>query len=122
MVEQVPYSMGKPSSIAGVYRDTLLGSLSCDSFIELTVSLNPPPPTFVSKSICKGSNIVFNNQTISTSGIYRDTLKSVFNYDSIVVLDLLVLSSKRDTVSVSFCEGESITIGNRTFSYTALFY
>lgn len=50
--------------------------------------------------ICQDETYNFNDQTISTSGIYRDTLQSVNGKDSIVILNLTVLTngSSNDTL------------------------
>jgi hypothetical protein len=65
---------------AGVYRDTLTTSLGCDSFIVLTVSINTTPTTNMvfTQAICNGNSITFNGNTITTAGVYRDTLTTSF--------------------------------------------
>jgi hypothetical protein len=65
---------GQTITTAGTYRDTFTTSLGCDSFIVLTVTVNPNKTTPISRSICQGQSTIFNGQTITTAGTFRDTL------------------------------------------------
>lgn len=76
----------------GIYRDTLLSSLGCDSIIVLDLEVVGDITTTVNEVICQGDSLVIGNQTFFTSDNYRITLPSSRNCDSIVNLNLTVLN------------------------------
>jgi hypothetical protein len=69
---------------SGFYHDTLVNSKNCDSFVYLTLEVHPVGFGFTDTLICSTSSIIFNGQTISTPGLYLDTLQTVFGCDSFV--------------------------------------
>jgi gliding motility-associated-like protein len=106
---------GQTLTSAGIYRDTLRTSLGCDSFIVLNLSINPTKTTPISRSICEGESIIFNGQTLRTTGIYRDTLQTNFGCDSFIVLTLNIIPKSRVSIERIICEGQKITIGNHVY-------
>ncbi|MFN8281737.1 MAG: gliding motility-associated C-terminal domain-containing protein [Chitinophagales bacterium] len=112
---------GQTITTAGTYRDTLTTSLGCDSFIVLTVTVKPTKTTSISQSICSGHSIVFNGQTISAAGVYRDTLLTSQGCDSFIILTLSVNSVIRTTLTPSICMGSSVTVGSHTYSATGTY-
>ncbi len=64
-----------------------------------------------SKLICKEEEYSFGGKVLSEPGDYVDTLKSVYNCDSIVTLNLQLQGLIPDTVSVKIFEGEDYKIG-----------
>ena len=107
---------GNTITTAGTYRDTLSTSLGCDSFVVLTVTIRPNPLTNISQTICIGSSIVFNGQTINTAGVYRDTLLTAQGCDSFIVLTLSVSSAINSTISKSICPGQSIIFNGQSIN------
>lgn len=68
----------------------------------------------VSKTICNEEVYPFGDRILDESGTYVDTFKSVNNCDSIVFLDLKILGTLADTLSVRIFAGESYQYeGNR---------
>ena len=71
-------------------------------------------------AICQGSTYLFNGRSLSTSGVYRDTLVNASGCDSIVVLTLLVKAntSSIDTIfacdSYTWINGTTYTTSNTT--------
>jgi hypothetical protein len=82
----LPYTYNnKTYTEDGNYTDNLTSFAGCDSV--LTVNLKVLKTQFEKDStqICSGSFIVWHNNTIRTTGIYGDTIRSVvLDYDSIV--------------------------------------
>jgi abortive infection bacteriophage resistance protein len=81
---------GQTLTQAGTYRDTLTNSAGCDSTIILTLVVNPSKTSNITRNICAGQSTVFNGQTITQAGTYRDTLSQVNGCDSFIVLSLIV--------------------------------
>lgn len=68
------------------------------------------------REICPGETIFFNGQELSESGIYFDTLLNVTGCDSIVRLQLRILSEDIDTLSAKVFSGETYEYNLQTFS------
>ena len=65
----------------------------CDSVICLNLAEYPYPITTYSDTICQGEVYKdVNFQNITQSGNYYDTLQSIYNCDSIIILSLYVAS------------------------------
>jgi gliding motility-associated-like protein len=59
-------------------------------------------------SLCPGQSYTLsNNTTISTPGIYTDTLLNSINQDSIIYINLMNFPVYHDSVYASICEGSS---------------
>ncbi|MEI9908587.1 MAG: gliding motility-associated C-terminal domain-containing protein [Bacteroidota bacterium] len=116
---------GTVVSTAGVYRDTLRYTTGCDS-IRRTVSLATLTATdeTVNPVICEGTNYTLPWGTIvNTSGVYSDTLYSVFGCDSIRrMVNLTVQTASSVITSPVICEGTSYTLAWGTVVSTAGVY
>ncbi len=85
---------GTALNSAGIYIDTLTAiQFDCDSIITLTLTVNDTFQTILHQEICSGDSFNFNNQDLTTSGTYRDTLSNINGCDSFLVLNLI----RRDT-------------------------
>jgi len=101
---------------SGTYVVTLQTSTQCDSVITLNLTINPNKDTTINKTICEGESVSIGQQTFSTNGIHTVNLQSTKGCDSIVTLNLTVNPKKTTRISDRICEGESVTVGNQTFS------
>ena len=66
--------------------------------------------------VCSGANYKF------ITGVYYDTLSSVFGCDSVVVTDLTVLDSSILTDTFEICAGDSAYIGGSYFDTAGTYY
>ena len=105
---------------AGTYRDTLVGSNGCDSFLTLNLTIRPTTTGIINQSICAGGSYLFNGINRTTAGTYRDTLVGSNGCDSFLTLNLTVVSAVSGTISQSICAGGSYLFNgiNRTTSGT----
>ncbi len=83
----------------------------CDSVIDLNLSITNSKRNFIHQQICEGSTFVFNNQNITSSGIYTANYNTVNGCDSTVTLNLIVNNIYNDTVTISRCTGQSYFAG-----------
>lgn len=67
--------------------------------------------TFLKDTICEGESVVFDNQNLTNSGIYYDTLVSNGN-DSIIILELKVYNKSYQIINKTLCIGQSFTLSN----------
>lgn len=81
---------GQTKTQSGVYRDTLLGRLGCDSFVVLNLTINQPSLSAFFDSICTGSSYQFGTQILSQAGQYTRTILNSTNCDSVITLNLFV--------------------------------
>ena len=90
---------GANLSTAGIYRDTLQQVNGCDSFIVLTLNVNPTKTTNIEQVILSGQNYAFNGMNLSNSGIYRDTLLQSNGCDSFIILTLSIVTHIKNNIS-----------------------
>lgn len=69
-------------------------------------------------TICPGESITVGSHTYSANGIFHDTLSAVTSCDSIIITNLTVRAANTYSQSPVLCAGESITVGNNTYSST----
>ncbi|MFN8236888.1 MAG: gliding motility-associated C-terminal domain-containing protein [Chitinophagales bacterium] len=112
---------GNTINTAGIYRDTLTTSLGCDSFIVLSVFVHPTPTVNIAQSICQGQSVLFNGQTLTTAGTYRDTLQTSLGCDSFVVLTLNVYPVKTTPTTIRICQGQSIIFNGNTLTTAGIY-
>lgn len=77
---------------AGEYIDTfMMTSGACDSIVTLTVSYESHSEYSFSESINEGDTYVFNDENLTMSGVYMDTLENATGCDSILTLTLTII-------------------------------
>lgn len=102
--------------ITGVPYDTKYGLGAGSAYI-----FQIPARDTVTTSICKGEGYTVGDTTYYESGTYRDTLIASYGVDSVVVLNLTVLSVNKSQIDTLLCEGESLTVGDKTLSETGTY-
>ncbi len=107
---------GQTLTQAGTYRDTLTNSAGCDSTIILTLVVNPSKTSNITRNICAGQSTVFNGQTITQAGTYRDTLSQVNGCDSFIVLSLIVNQPKTTNTTKQICQGQTFVFNGLTLT------
>jgi hypothetical protein len=110
-----PYSFnGLQLNTSGVYLDTLVNMLGCDSIVQLNLTVNPAYNQILSMTICTGGSLQFGNQNLTAAGNYTNTFVSSRGCDSLVNLSLTVTTSTTIVSSNSqngFCPNSSVRIG-----------
>jgi gliding motility-associated-like protein len=103
---------------SGIYIDTLSGAAGCDSIITLTLSILQPSTDSITATICGGKSYVFNGQTITASGIYRDTFTNAAGCDSFSILNLMLapqpVASFSITPSGIVALGSAVTVTDQS--------
>jgi len=108
-------------STAGTYADTISNSAGCDSI--LTINLSIASPTFgnLNPTVCD-SYLAPSGATVWTnSGIYSDTITNVLGCDSILSINLTVLSSSTSGLGVISCESYISPSGNYTWNTSGVY-
>ncbi len=81
---------------SGAYVDSLQSISGCDSLVRLDLQVLPSLEANLTASICTGESYLFGNRTLTQSGAYVDSLQSISGCDSLVRLDLRVISLLAD--------------------------
>ncbi len=99
---------GVDYSVSGVYKDTFQTDKGCDSIVTLNLTVLPKVVgTEENATICYGESYKWQGVDYFASGLYNDTLQSAHGCDSIVTLNLVVLSSYVFADTITIQEGDS---------------
>lgn len=97
---------GKEYNRTGVYEEIFVSSLGCDSIVTLILKVDDPIEVEESVNICYGESYTFGTQTITATGDYRESFKTIDGCDSIVLLHAVVLPDYRLTLNEVIKSGE----------------
>lgn len=98
----------------GLYKDTLTNKNGCDSLIRLTILLKSRDTIKQFDTICDGSFIIFNADTIMSTGIYWDTLPNAGGCDTFVQLNLYQRDPIYYNLYSTLCIGSSYVFKGQT--------
>lgn len=107
---------GEALSQSGTYSVVLPAANGCDSTVTLVLKVLPIQHTHLSAAICKGSSYAFQGDLLSDEGVYSAILSSVDGCDSIVTLELSVVTHFETNLQVSVCNGQSYVFNGDTLS------
>ncbi|NNE28495.1 MAG: gliding motility-associated C-terminal domain-containing protein [Saprospiraceae bacterium] len=94
--------------------DTIVNLTGCDTI--RTIQINQLPHSFSQQNfeICEGDSLYLAGNWQTASAIYYDTLINHWGCDSMITLDLSVLSNIEIQQEINLCEGEEIIIDGIT--------
>ncbi|MEM1118966.1 MAG: hypothetical protein AAGJ18_00870 [Bacteroidota bacterium] len=110
---------GELLSESGIYTQrlsTLIGS--CDSTIELQLTVLPPSAGLLKETICQGDALTLNGETYGASGTYLQRLTNDSGCDSLLELQLSVTSSVTHQIERTICLGDSLVLNGETYRET----
>jgi gliding motility-associated-like protein len=90
----------------------LMNAVGCDSIISLQLTVLNTSSSTISKTICSNQSFLFNNQVLTTSGIYYDTLVNKNGCDSLISLQLVVNSTSNISLSPVICSNQFYALPN----------
>lgn len=94
---------GKVYTESGIYKDTLLSILGCDSIVTLYLTVNKSVTNEMSITTCDHYTWS-NGVTYTTSGIYYDSLHTIHGCDSVEILTLTINYSDTAFFSATACD------------------
>jgi len=92
----------------GIYVRHLTAANGCDSTVVLNLTVVDFFEVDVEASICAGETYVFDQDTLSASGVYVANLVAAGGCDSTVTLTLKVLPLQSGTDEASICAGDTL--------------
>ena len=110
------FTMGSTTyTTSGAYTETFTSSDGCDSTVMLNLMVNPTKSAAMEASICDGEFYQFGNRNYISTGTYTETFSSATGCDSIVTLQLNVISDNT-VYNESICAGESYMLGGTPYT------
>lgn len=104
---------GQLISQAGVYRDTLLSYLGCDSIITLQLTISTSITSFDTIQICTGDSVFVGGTWQNSSGTYIDSLIAQSGCDSLITTTLFVTAQVSGQQQVAICNGDSLWVSGQ---------
>jgi hypothetical protein len=103
---------------SGTVIDTLPGQGNdCDTVVTYTLTLLPIQTRSEDISFCPGGSVTIGGQVYDQSGTVIDTLPGLGNAcDTVVTYTLTLLTQPTRNESISFCPGESISLGGTNYT------
>jgi len=92
----------------GTYINSLQTIHGCDSILTVQLQVNTSYLQNESIEICSGDSVLAGGIYQTQSGVYTDSLESVFGCDSIIVTALIVHPVYNDVFNPEICQGDSI--------------
>lgn len=105
----------------GSYSRTISGSTGCDSIINLNLTILPVPTRRLTASICEGQSYNFGTQLLTNAGTYTRTVTHATGCDSLITLELTVLSQRLTQLQQAICEGSSYAFGSQLLTRTGVY-
>ncbi|MCR4966011.1 MAG: T9SS type A sorting domain-containing protein [Bacteroidales bacterium] len=91
---------------SGTYTDNHTSIYGCDSTYTLTFVVSDVKRSYENVSICDNEEYLWHERTLTTDGIYLDTLATLSGCDSICQLTLTVNPTYNNTLTLTVCQSE----------------
>jgi hypothetical protein len=106
----------------GVYRDTLVNAVGCDSIVTLNLIVEPVKQSTIQAVICAGGTYNFNGQQLTQSGTYVDTLAANTGCDSLVTLTLTVTNILYNAIADAICMKDTFVFNGNNLTQPGVYY
>ena len=103
--------------------DSLRTVNGCDSIWTLNLYVAPTYSNIDRDTICfEDAPYLWRGREIFESGIYSDTLQSIFGTDSIFVIDLMIRPLVYTKQYIDLCRGDSFRLSNQVLFETGIYF
>lgn len=107
---------GTNYTTSGTYNALFPMSGGCDSVAILNLTVIPELISTLPITICQGDTYTFGGITYSTAGNYAHTFAGSHGCDSIVTLQLDVVSSFTSTINPVICQGDNYVFDGQSYT------
>ena len=111
----------KPLYTAGTYRDDTTYVNGKRTFYTLQLIVNQPVQDTIRVSICEGESYQFKGEALTTTGIYRDTVRAANGCDSVINLVLTVNQPYYNYQVQHIIEGQTVSFFGTDYSTTGTY-
>ncbi|MFN8301742.1 MAG: T9SS type A sorting domain-containing protein [Saprospiraceae bacterium] len=98
---------GSTLTETGAYPFVFTSAAGCDSTVTVNLAVIPSPATVLTYTICEGTTLVYEGDTLSETGIYNYYFVGSTGCDSTVTIHLTIQPELTTTVNATICEGNS---------------
>ena len=116
------FAQGSWRKITGVYYDTLVNYVSCDSILTTNLTILPLSSFTRNINICLGTSFVCGGSAQTASGSYYDTLVAYTACDSILTTNLSVAPLLQGIRTINICNGAFYFCGGANQFASGIFY
>lgn len=113
---------GKTYTSSGTFKDTIPNYKKFDSIITLFLTIYPAKNTDVIVSECSKYTWPTTGLTYTQSGVYKANLKTKYNCDSIINLNLTIKQPTFRYDTVDACESYKWPLNNKTYNQSGIYY
>ena len=106
---------------AGTYRDDTTIVNGKRTFYTLQLIVNQPVQDTIRVSICDGESYQFKGEALTTTGIYRDTVRAANGCDSVINLVLTVNQPYYNYQVQHIIEGQTVSFFGNTYATTGTY-
>ncbi|MEM9991904.1 MAG: gliding motility-associated C-terminal domain-containing protein, partial [Bacteroidota bacterium] len=128
--DTIPSAICEGESVQGIpiFQDTVLvfsetSLTGCDSITTMLVSVNPQKSNAFPWEICDGETYILGSQMLTQDGTYSETFQTTEGCDSLVTVNLTVLSTVNNAIDTTICSGQTYTFDGNSLTeagtYTA---
>jgi len=107
---------GNTLTASGIYYNYLMSSEGCDSIIQMDLTVLPSSNTVVAVTMCQGDTYTFAGNSLTTMGLYTNTLVSSNGCDSTIQLYLTVLPATPTNLAQNICQGDVYSFGGNNLT------
>lgn len=93
----------------------IVGQCDTSAPINKTISIGTATETNLNAQFCEGGSYTFGSRTLTSAGIFRDTLRSSGGCDSIVILNLSQYPTPSRTLDTAVCVGACVVLGGQPY-------
>jgi len=94
---------------------------ACRIYDTVNIQMAGRDSGYVTVSICPRDSFRIGAHTYKTTGVYRDTLATIYHCDSIVTTTLTVLPFPTGAQSVGICTGSSYSLNGHTYTSAGIY-
>ncbi|NOQ74610.1 MAG: T9SS type A sorting domain-containing protein [Crocinitomix sp.] len=105
----------------GVYMDTLTNEAGCDSVITVDLTIVNATLSYIEETACDSFESPSGMFTWTTTGVYMDTLTNEAGCDSIIVVDLTIVTSTESFIEVTTCNSYESPSGLYSWFESAIY-
>lgn len=107
---------GQELAVSGIYTDTLPDLNGCDSLVILNLQVKASVAFEIDSTICAGDFIQIDTAIFDTPGRYEISLIAHSGCDSLIILNLYVVSQPAVTIQAEVCQGERYYFKDKEFT------
>ncbi len=105
------FAAGAWQNSAGVYTDSMIAALGCDSIVQTTLLVHPSVYDTIALSVCLGDSVLLAGAWQSIPGVYTEYGSGSMGCDSISVYVLSHRPVNTVLQAVEICSGDSVFLG-----------